>query len=126
VKAVAEQIGEHHDPKTIYERLRSMCGVEHVSVRQPHQSAEYLESKHTITEWHRDGDGKPYAIVVWSNRESTEVKADATGEILRFPPGAIVLIRNRKAMHRLPPVVSPDRWFARALKIKKLDREERK
>ena len=82
------------------------------------------DKENPVNRWHRDGDWSeghftsPYAIIVWSNREQTEVMDPRTGEILKFRPGEIALIRNRKAYHRMPPVISPDRCFVRVWGVK--------
>lgn len=83
-----------------------------------------MDRENPVNGWHRDGDwsgpnfSSPYAIIVWSNREQTEVMDARTAEILKFRPGEIVLIRNRKAYHRMPPVISPDRCFVRVWGVK--------
>lgn len=100
-----------------------MHGPMHAEVRSPESSAH---TTNPVTNWHHDGIYKPRpdgdygtslhdeqaGMVVWSNRESTEIRlADET--VIRPEPGDIVLIRNMAAMHRTPLVRSADRWFFR-------------
>lgn len=62
--------------------------------------------------WHRDSQGKDIAMVLWSNREQTEIQLpDET--VLKPDSYDIVIIRNTVVKHRTPPQVSSDRWFFR-------------
>jgi hypothetical protein len=65
----------------------------------------------TSHRWHRDGTGDT-AMVVWSNREGTEIKLPDGTEI-QTAPGDIVALRNTVVEHRTPDKQSPDRWFFR-------------
>jgi hypothetical protein len=122
-----EILGFHHDPKTIKDKITEIYPpLDDLTfsweLRQPKTANFNAYYQDGIGHWHRDGaseGGKgPYAIIVWSNRESTEVKDDKTDEILSFPPGAIVLIRNHQAKHRRPKTISPNRWFARVFNVR--------
>lgn len=72
----------------------------------------------SISAWHRDGNEllKENTIVVWSNREQTEVLDPRTSTICHFNPYEVVLIHNQIAQHRMPAYISPDRLFVRLWK----------
>jgi hypothetical protein len=51
-------------------------------------------------------------MVLWSNREQTEIKL-ADGTEIKPTPGDVLLIANSVVEHRTPQVISKDRWFFR-------------
>jgi hypothetical protein len=80
-------------------------------LRSPNNHPEIV-SYGTSTKWHRDNNSSDVGMVLWSNREQTEIKLpDET--VIRPEPGDILLIRNLSVEHRTPPEVSSDRWFFR-------------
>lgn len=80
-------------------------------VRSPANHA-FVVANGRSTEWHNDGGLPDMAMVVWSNREQTEVRLK-DGTILRADPGDVMLINNSIVEHRTPPKLSEDRWFFR-------------
>lgn len=97
---------------------------------RPYSVVHHLkQSGDTSNKWHKDGRFfgykkfmTPYALIVWSNMESTEVLDG--NKILTFPPSAVLLIRNKRCKHRTPTYISEGREFARAwdVKIRKVKR----
>jgi hypothetical protein len=84
-------------------------------VRSPESNARVAEE--LAQRWHRDGsnsDGGDLWIVLWSNREQTEIRT-ADGAAVALDPCDVVLIRNGSVEHRSPEKASPDRWFFRRL-----------
>ena len=69
--------------------------------------------------WHRDVDSfNSYLdyIAVWTNVHPTLVRDSVTGGNLAFEPYDVVLIDNRRAVHRCPDIAwrgGVGRWFAR-------------
>lgn len=82
--------------------------------RSPKENHNMIGWNDSALSWHRDGGGLYVSLLVWSNREPTEVKDARTDQIVGpFKPGDIILIRNGLALHRMPRWISTDRYFAR-------------
>jgi hypothetical protein len=80
-------------------------------LRSPANHPEIV-SYGSSTKWHKDNFSADVGMVVWSNREQTEIRLP-DGGVIKPEPGDILLIRNLSVEHRTPPEVSPDRWFFR-------------
>ena len=80
-------------------------------VRAP-RTNEYMAKSENVTPWHKDNSGKECALVLWSNREQTEIKTP-NGDILKPDPFDVLCIANAAVEHRTPPQISEDRWFFR-------------
>lgn len=62
--------------------------------------------------WHHDiPDDENLAMVLWSNREPTEILYNK--QEVHADSGDVILIRNRTVLHRTPYSLSPDRFFFR-------------
>ena len=87
----------------------------HADVRDPKLNNE-LKSQLVASNWHRDVSyswHSELAMVVWSNREQTEIQLP-DGTVIEPEPYDIVAIHNDKVMHKTPSRMSEDRWFFRA------------
>lgn len=81
-------------------------------VRPPDVTQMILDRPEYISDWHRDNSGKPGGVVVWSNREQTEIKLK-DGTVLCPDSCDVLLISNAEVEHRTPQKISKDRWFFR-------------
>lgn len=63
--------------------------------------------------WHKDRTNSH--MLVWSNREATEIRLDHT--VYTFAPYDVILLDDRVCHHRIPEIVSDDRLFWRLLYI---------
>lgn len=79
-------------------------------LRSPENHAFVTGSR--ASEWHQDTYGQQFAMMLWSNREQTEIML-LDGTILHPEPYDILLVSNTAVQHRTPPVISEDRWFFR-------------
>jgi hypothetical protein len=83
----------------------------------------------SAAEWHFDRcelilpddivDWDPLNLVVWSNTKSTEVLDPDSCEELHFRPNDIILIDNRRALHRAPLRDDLPRWFIRTRNVRR-------
>lgn len=82
--------------------------------RDPNLIQEYAKHGNNTMGYHQDCGQNPSHLIVWSNREQTEVRLLAGTKILKpFKPYAIILVNNYLVEHRVPTVISRDRLFAR-------------
>lgn len=83
-------------------------------IRDPQENLR-LRTDAVASMWHKDISfmyADNLAMILWSNREQTEIKLpDET--IIQPDPCDIVMVHNEKAMHRTPQLMSNDRWFYR-------------
>ncbi len=83
--------------------------------RDPNLIQEYAKHGNNTMGYHQDCGQNPSHLIVWSNREQTEVRDKRTRvELPKFKSYQVVIIRNRIAEHR-SPTPSPDRLFWRLL-----------
>ena len=68
--------------------------------------------------WHRDGertqDYQNVQLILWSNREPTEIRDHHSKETVILKPYAVTVIDNAKFEHRRPERLSTDRLFCHA------------
>jgi hypothetical protein len=81
-------------------------------VRSPKNNNLMVKKSGEIRNWHRDRGGIDTALVLWSNREQTEVRT-SNRTVIKLNPGDVILIHNKSIMHRIPQKISDDRWFFR-------------
>lgn len=95
-------------------QVKKLLGDISGEVREP---TDNLRIRHheIAGSWHHDGmfGDSPTAMVVWSNREQTEVQL-SNGTVIQPDPGDIVLVHNTMTKHRSPQKMSEDRWFFRS------------
>ncbi len=77
------------------------------------------EGNRSVQAWHQDGtkiwdDFEEADLILWSNREATEVRDRATKQGIWLPSGSVVKVSNGRYEHRRPPTVSPDRYLCHA------------
>lgn len=82
------------------------------NVRDP-ETNNRLKTNQVASNWHRDTSDHDTAMVLWSNKEQTQILLP-DGTIIQPDPCDIVVIHNEKVMHRTPSEMSADRWFFRA------------
>lgn len=84
-------------------------------VREPQESLGISRYNTASSEWHQDCGGVTKYMIIWSNKEQTEVRLKGVvGSELWFPQGHVLLLNNNALEHRTPPIMSCDRWFARS------------
>jgi hypothetical protein len=77
-----------------------------------HEDKAAIERMHIHDGWHRDVVYGKEAMVLWASSEPTEFLLP-NGQIVQPAPYDVVLADNNAVEHRIPPVVGPNRWFAR-------------
>jgi hypothetical protein len=80
-------------------------------VRSPETNIK-IARKLTKMGWHSDREGADVWIVLWSNREQTEIRTP-NRVVLKPEPYDVVLFHNKSVEHRGPKKMSRDRWFFR-------------
>lgn len=81
-------------------------------VRPPDSNIYTSQFKEAASLFHHDGVSEDSVVVVWSNREQTEIQL-ADGTIIHGEPGDVIALRNEQVLHRTPEIKSTDRWFFR-------------
>jgi hypothetical protein len=67
--------------------------------------------------WHQDVRKQNCWMVLWSNREQTEIRTMDGTVLNKLEPYDVILIHNTLVEHRTPEKVSNDRWFFRRFVI---------
>lgn len=78
----------------------------------------YARPEYEGSGWHQDGDHAPGAdmncfLVVWADRDPTEIRYVNQARVFRPEPYQLVLFHNLTAYHRRPPGVSGKRMMFR-------------
>lgn len=123
---LAKVIGEwRKDQITREEVLQLFPLLNHVSLRSPIINLIVKQNASTVNNWHQDYWHQDYVyrnrelcryLLLWSNREQTQIRSLKTEKQLPdFKPYQFILVDNLRTEHRMPPVISPDRWFLRLI-----------
>lgn len=65
-----------------------------------------------VNNWHHDGSGGDYWMLVWSNTRTTPIMLP-DGKRFRARPGDIILFDNVTCEHKAPTGARGKRWFSR-------------
>lgn len=63
--------------------------------------------------WHQDCNGIRWNIILWSNKQPTEVRECGTHKQLSFNAGDVLHFNNLDYEHRTPKNVDETRWVVR-------------
>lgn len=79
--------------------------------------AKYKGTRNSPFRWHHDRLGSdPGRIVLWTNKQSTEVRTKRTHKRVIIPESAIVVFCNNVYEHKAPKKAPKrGRWFARVI-----------
>ena len=86
----------------------------YVEVRDPSQNNTIRAYDGDVSHWWHHDVGNDSDLVIWSTATPTEFRA-LDGTLFTPRPFEVVLVHNAICQHRMPAVISEDRWFIRVI-----------